>query len=116
MLAALGPSTCFTHLEFPGKAVVQPVKGTDKSIEAQARGAASGQARDDPPAPGRHSFDDAMIGSLSHIVLRGSGPLATTLDFTGQQAGAYGILPDADGGQLAQAARVARVVDFDAAA
>ena len=46
---------------------------------------------------GNFSFDDELIVPVSHIVLRGSGPLATTLDFTGQQTGAQGILATEDG-------------------
>ena len=46
---------------------------------------------------GNFSFDDELIVPVSRIVLRGSGPLATTLDFTGQQTGAQGILATEDG-------------------
>jgi hypothetical protein len=46
---------------------------------------------------GNWTFDDEPIGATSHIALRGRGPLATTLDFTGQQTGAQGILATEDG-------------------
>ncbi len=97
MIAAVGPSTCFPNLDFPGYTVVRLVPGTD--IEFQAR-AALQQAKPGTiiefPA-GTWSFTDELIVATSHIVLRGRGPLATTLDFTGQQTGAQGILGTEDG-------------------
>jgi len=75
------------------------VKGTDKSIEAQAREALRvakpGTTIQFPV--GNFSFDAELIVPISHLVLRGRGPLATTLDFTCQQTGAQGILATEDG-------------------
>jgi hypothetical protein len=75
------------------------VKGTDKSIEAQAREALQvakpGTIIQFPV--GNFSFDAELIVPISHLVLRGRGPLATTLDFTCQQTGAQGILATEDG-------------------
>ncbi len=97
MVAAFAPSSCFPQLEFPGYTVIRLVPGTD--IEFQAREALQ-QAKPGTiiefPA-GNWAFDDELIVATSHIVLRGRGPLATTLDFTGQQTGAQGILGTEDG-------------------
>ena len=75
------------------------MKGTDKSIEAQAREALRvakpGTTIQFPV--GNFSFDAELIVPISHLVLRGRGPLATTLDFTCQQTGAQGILATEDG-------------------
>ena len=97
LVAALGPSTCYPRIEFPGYTVVRLVPGTD--IEFQARAAlqtAKPGTIIEFPA-GNFAFNDELIVPTSHIVLRGRGPLATTLDFTGQQTGAQGILGLADG-------------------
>lgn len=97
LVAAVGPSTCWPRIEFPGYTVVRLVPGTD--IEFQARAAletAKPGTIIEFPA-GTFRFDDELIVATSHIVLRGRGPLATTLDFTGQQTGAQGILGTEDG-------------------
>jgi parallel beta-helix repeat protein len=97
LVAALGPSTCYPRIEFPGYTVVRLVPGTD--VEFQARAAlltAKPGTIIEFPA-GDFAFNDELIVATSHIVLRGRGPLATTLDFTGQQTGAQGILGLADG-------------------
>ena len=79
LVAAVGPSTCFPHLEFPGYTVVRLVPGTD--VEFQAR-AALQQAKPGTiiefPA-GNWTFEDELIVATSHIVLRGRGALATTM-------------------------------------
>jgi len=61
MVAALGPSTCFPRLEFPGYTVIQLAPGTD--VEFQAREAlqvAKPGTIIQFPA-GNFSFDDELI-------------------------------------------------------
>ncbi len=97
VLAAVGFTTCYPRIEFPGYTVVRLVPGTDVEYQARAalQTAKPGTIIEFPA--GSFAFTDELIVSTSHIVLRGKGALATTLDFTGQQTGAQGILGTKDG-------------------
>ena len=97
LVATLGPGACFPRVEFPGYGVIRLLPGGD--IEFQVRAAlqtAKPGTIIEFPA-GNFAFTDELVVATSHIVLRGRGPLATTLDFSGQQTGAQGILAVKDG-------------------
>src|SRR5512134_3153198 len=96
-LAALGPSMCWPHYDFPGYRVVRLTPGPD--LEFRAREAlltAKPGTIVEFPA-GSWEFGDELNVPVSHIVLRGQGPQNTTLDFTNQQTGGQGILATGDG-------------------